>query len=182
MIIVDLELNQPSRKIIQIGSVKVCHKSDSILPLYSTYVNPKEPLDGYIQGMCGIRNHHIKGAPEIEEAMVTLWDHILSVGSLGAWGDDCRWLYNLAKTLGINVPSDFPMYDLSRLCNFLDIEDRVKTRKGTSLKKTLALYNLPFEGKHHNAHDDAVMTAKLYLVLRRKMKVALGLNHVEDGG
>jgi len=26
------------------------------------------------------------------------------------------------------------------------------------------------------------MTAKLYLVLRKKMKAALGLNHVENGG
>lgn len=163
MLVVDLELNQPSRKVIQIGSVLI--EGDTIVEAYSTYVNPKEPIDAYIRKLTGIRNNHVLDAPSCEECVGILWEHAFKAGSMAAWGEDCDWLKDLAKEYQIDVPSDFPCYDLRILYRFLKGTSSKKKRR-TGLQKALDAYGIQFQGRQHDALHDATMTAHLFLAMR----------------
>lgn len=175
MIIVDLELNQPSQKIIQIGSVRVYPLTGTISPFYETFVNPNERLDPFIAKMTRINSKNLKGGKSLGDSLREFWRGVLEVGALGAWGDDCRMLYNAGVDAGVDIPEGFPMYDLTRLCSFIDIAQGLPLRKVTGLKNNLRAYDLTFKGRHHNAQDDAHMTGELYLAMRNHMIGLLAL-------
>ena len=56
----DLELNQPSGKIIQIGAVVGDTDNGDILDRYRAYVDPGEPLQQFIIDLTGITEDDIK--------------------------------------------------------------------------------------------------------------------------
>ena len=67
-IAVDLEMNQPSRKIIQIGAI--CFEPDTgkIVAKFHMFVNPGEPISPEIIELTHITDEMVNFAPNIQAA------------------------------------------------------------------------------------------------------------------
>lgn len=175
LIVLDLEMNQPSRKIIQVGAVSVdIHKLD-IIPFFSETVNPGELPNSYISKLTGITPEDVKAGKPLEKALSDFWSKLDLLDApirIAAWGDDCQKLYKDSVKLGVDVPT-VQMFDLRKLCDFHRIAEAGDIRKGNGLMKMLKNYDLPFEGHHHNAYDDAYMTGKLFLAMLDQLRPML---------
>ena len=69
----DLELNQPSGKIVQIGAVIGDTQTGAIIDRIRIYVNPGEPIAEFITELCGITQQQIDAeGVSLEEAYLQL--------------------------------------------------------------------------------------------------------------
>ncbi len=155
--IVDLELNQPSGKVIQIGAVRINIRTGEILSKFNTYVNPEETLDPYIVDLCHITQEQVDSAPTIVPALKAWWGWV-DGKHVGAWGRDVKLLADLSNELGVDTPH-FSTYDLLPMGTIL--RNGVVNGGSGGLRKTMTTFGLDFEGQPHNALDDALNTAKL---------------------
>lgn len=64
----DLEFNQPSGRIIQIGAVLGRISTGQLISHFETKVNPGEPLSDTIAALTGITADDLAGAPDINTA------------------------------------------------------------------------------------------------------------------
>ncbi len=173
LIVLDLEYNQPSRAIIQIGAVLV--DAPHITPFFDEHVNPEEPLDPYIQRLTGIRADQLEQAETLGPVLEDLWETLPSGPiTLGGWGDDIPKLLSDSHKIGVNPPP-IRNLDLSTLWDLVRIWDhKDKAPRTCGLDRLLDFYGLDFEGKRHNALDDAYMTGKLLLRMHEEVLAALG--------
>lgn len=167
---IDLELNQPSNKIIEIGICIGNIHTGEILHKESIYVNPKEKLNPFIIQLTGIPQAIVDSGVDLVTAYNRLavlhkqyesfvnplvWGH----GDIGAiqkvftfWNKHFRSLepwgfgrrYIDAKTLYVSY----------RLAN--------KSTPAGGLAKALTKFGLKFDGKKHSAIDDAYNTFVIY--------------------
>ena len=68
IMVLDCEMNQPSRKIIQIGAAIYDVRNASCYGTLETYVDPGEPITTEITELTGITDRDVNGAPNIIEA------------------------------------------------------------------------------------------------------------------
>jgi len=172
LIVLDLEMNQPSQKIIQIGAVELQLSSGKIVPFFSEIVNPGEVPNGFISQLTGISTDDVENARPITQVLIEFWEKIAQIPQpyrLGAWGSDCRKIYRDSKSLNIDVPEFLSAYDLRSLCGIHDLIEGCPT-KGLGLAKTANRLGLTFEGHHHNAFDDAWVTAKIVKACLREIQ------------
>lgn len=172
-IAMDLELNQPSNKIIQIGAVVGNIVTGEILDTFSIFVNPNEKLgfcnggenDGMtITDLTGITQEDVDNALPLKEAFaefamfVRTYDCFINPITWGGgdteelrrqldmghegWIFGRRWID--AKTVYITY----------RLANGSDPVG--------GLGKALTRVGLKFEGRKHDALDDAKNTFLIY--------------------
>jgi inhibitor of KinA sporulation pathway (predicted exonuclease) len=164
---VDLELNQPSGKIIQIGAVIGDTLTGVISHKLRIYVNPNEPISPTIIELCGITQEKIdsEGIP-LDAAYENLKRfHRANTDFMNpiTWGggdskeiqdqigekareDWCfgrRWID--AKTMAVS--------------RMIAREDKILSG---GLKTTMKRYGLKFDGRPHDAQDDAENTFKIY--------------------
>jgi len=163
-IFVDLELNQPSNIIIQIGATSVNLKTGKELSAFNIYANPGEILNPFIIELTGIQQHHVDQAPSVAEALKAFWLWVENAGCGGkilAWGDDIILLRRASRELGVQVPK---LRDL----NFKEMVKWIKSARGLpekgGLGSTLTQFGLQFDGVPHNALDDARNTGRLGIV------------------
>lgn len=157
--ILDLELNQPSQKIIEIGAVALDVKSGEILDEFHRFVNPEEPLDSYIKSLTGITQAQVDAGMGIKLALEQLgcWFYSKTVG---AWGDDAFIVNQQARDLELmDWPRGLRCYDLLPMADVLRCA--IPNAGGGGLSKTLETFGIPFEGRPHRALDDAKNTAFL---------------------
>jgi DNA polymerase III epsilon subunit-like protein len=175
LIILDLEYNQPSRAIIQIGAVEVVPQSQEIRQLYKEDVNPHEKIDPYITRLTGITQAQSEHARSLEPVLKDFWTmlHRKSEVVLCGWGDDAPKIIKDSKKLGLHMPV-ITQFDLSVLWKLFQLVEPVKLPKSGGLKKVMAYYDIPFEGKQHNAYNDARMTAKVVLAMSEHVRELLG--------
>lgn len=163
----DLELNQPSGKIIQIGAVIGDTKTGDISQRLKIYVNPGEPIAPFITDLCGITQDQIDSdGVDLDTAYsqlkswhrqhsefmnVITWgggdsDTIyrqLSDASKDDWCFGRRWID--AKTIHVS--------------SMIAKQDKVYSG---GLSTAMKAYNLKFQGRKHDALDDAENTFKIY--------------------
>lgn len=171
LVILDLEMNQPSGRIIQIGAVSLDMIRLEIVPFFNEFVNPQEPLDPYITKLTGITPDTLKRADHLREVGTAFWEKIKEhspASGIGAWGSDCQKFHKTSVNVGIDVPDVLRMLNVRKVFSGIKVghEDSI----GTGLTKMLAAYGLPFEGQHHDAFDDAYMTTKLLISHIREMR------------
>jgi len=177
ILVLDLEYNQPSGKIIQLAIVELCLTTLDIKTRYNTFVDPKEPLDDYITNLTGIAQNDVDRAPTLKEALHQL-NHMFQDLSpspiiLCGWGDDASKLLRDWSSIGQEPPA-VKTFDLVCLWKLSRLWAGNTNPRTPSLLNMLAYYELEFEGQHHNALCDAIMTARLLREMSLEITHALG--------
>lgn len=162
MIVLDLEMSQPSHKIIEIGAVLTNIKTGLIIDIYQTYVNPNEAIDPFITALTGIDDDTVELAPDLASVAPYFWNWCKSCNcgmQIAAWGTDIWELKSQANQVGVPAPKlrSLNLKEMSKI--FRSAKGGIKLSAG--LRNTLQAYDLIFEGEQHRALIDAQNTAKL---------------------
>jgi len=171
-IALDLEFNQPSEKIIQIGVVAGDPLSGQIYEELSLYVNPGEQLNPNIETLTAITDKQLATAPDLSEQLMrlnALFHKYDAKREAIVWGvGDTNMLYE-------QKPADMQLAFMRRMA--LDAKSVYRAyaiKHGLKSNKNLvdALHNcgLKFEGRPHDALNDARATFKIAEFLIREFK------------
>jgi len=168
----DLEANQPSGKIIQIGGCIGRIDTGEMIEEFNWYINPGEPISPYITELTGITQATIDvNGVSVNTAVAALEPLLQNRSCMRmpvVWG--AGDLSALQKE--ITVPSS-----LKELHRTLDIKvihqmrmlAQSKSIRG-GLAKALEINGLTFEGSEHNAVADAINTFRLAHVYYKVLK------------
>lgn len=181
----DLELNQPSNKIIQIGACIGDIKTGEIVEKFDRLIKINEPLNPFITKLTGITEDAlVTMGTSLNEAYVELLamikGHKLGMVNPITWGGGdskllmdqvmhhkhlrASWevvttgVYNTDDT-AMNWPFGRRWLDIKTLFQFHQISRDQKVQAG--LAKAMTKVGLKFQGTKHNALDDAVNTFHL---------------------
>lgn len=170
----DLELNQPSGKIIEIGVV-IGNRTDGVIDEMSWLIDPIESIDESIVELTGINDDLIVergvslgyAAAELSAMIVK---HSCFVNPV-QWGHgDAELLKSELRLAGI----DFPHFgrrtiDVKTICTFLS--KAVGRKPNGGLKSHVERYGLVFLGQAHRACFDARATLELFFELLRRQQI-----------
>jgi len=182
LISLDLELNQPSEKIVQVGYVVGDILTKEIHLERSFYITLDEVFSEFVAGLTGIRPEQLlpeNGSISLESAYEQVkQDH----AAYACFRNPITWgggdSDHLRKQLSINDTDKYIFgrrwLDTKTLYISYAFTNGLKPQGG--LAKCLTKFmvdgkRLQFRGKKHNALDDAKNTFILYCVLMDKLKV-----------
>lgn len=165
----DLEFNQPSGRIIQIGAVLGRISTGQLISYFETKVNPGEPLSDTIAALTGITAGDLAGAPDINTAGRDLatwlrqWDSVRQLNPLTWGGGDSQ---ALRTELGVN---DERWLFGRRWIDVKTLYGAWRAAQGKEgaggLAKSMQRLALTFVGRPHNALDDALNTFRTFHAL-----------------
>lgn len=174
LISLDLELNQPSRKIIQLGYVIFNVKNWKILQARSLFINPNEPVAPEITQLTGIDDSMVTTGMTLNQAYETMIEdmkkHQVTHHPV-QWGTD-----HIEIRSQLEIPwSDFIFkvrdHDIKSLFQLLQAPlPNSKTVAG--LGKAISILGGQWDYKYGNPHDalaDAYNTMLIYKMLANKM-------------
>lgn len=180
LIAVDLELNQPSGKIIQIGAV--CYNSTGELVntgIFNTFVDPKESIDPFITTLTKITDDDVKNSPNILEAaqLFSRFKNDLKASPIGiTWGgagsksNDIRKIFEEA---GIENPFKPRIIDIKCVYQMFANSSSQKFKSKVGLETACNLMKIGWDsvyGEPHNALADAYNTMRLYMFFSKCLK------------
>ena len=173
----DLELNQPSGKIIQVGVAigdKNTRFEDYVVRKW--YINPQEPISEFITDLTGITDADISANAYSHEYVARelgelIKEHKVFVNPV-TWGggDSGELLQEFSRN-----HADFPYFgrrwiDVKTWYTYLMLT-RGKAPSG-GLASAMGYYKLQFKGKAHRADVDAANTLALFFhLLQRQAKL-----------
>lgn len=172
----DLEMAQPSGKIIQIGACVLNGDTGEILDQRRIYVQTEEKLSAYIIDLTGITDEDLA---EKGISLRAAYDQLEDVHaryscftSPVVWGGaDSQELRNQLESLG-QAPESFCFgrrwLDVKTVAQTYFFSNNLSPQAG--LAKALGKAGLKFIGRKHDGMDDAVNTARFYYFLVQKMK------------
>ena len=173
-LILDLELNQPTQSIIQIGAVVGNLESGEVLEQLSVYVRPypEETISDFIVKLTGIDNALIdeRGAHLTQgfKSVLDLHSRHRCFKNVVTWGgNDAQLLINQtqAKDSSINpLVFGYRWIDLKTAFQMYQFSNNRASRGG--LKGALRSVGLSFKGRQHDALDDAYNTWLMMLRLK----------------
>lgn len=171
----DLEMSQPSKKIIQIGACVGNISTGEILEKLSIFVNPKEQLSEFIIGLTGITQADVDAGVTLEEAYLKLKEMHLKYSSFinsVCWGGGDS--NELAEQLLKENPN-FTGWCFGR--RWIDVKTLFVSWRFANgkpiqggLAKSMIKVGLKFNGRKHNAMDDAVNNFYMYRAMLEKLK------------
>lgn len=173
---IDLEMNQPSNKIIQIGAVVGDIYTGDIIERLSIFINPKEQLDPRIIELTKIHQEDVNNGVTLEFGYNMLKNMHKANGSFCnpiTWGggDSIEILNQLKKE-----NSNFEEWCFGR--RWIDTKTiyitwRLSNQKPPTggLSRAMANLGLSFKGQAHNALWDAENTFYTYVKLIYMMKL-----------
>lgn len=175
----DLEMNQPSGKIIQIGAVAGKIRTGEVIETFSRMVKIDEPITEFITQLTGITQEMNDNGVSLLEAYEDLRKfrrkhkcHKQTV----AWGTgDTRVLKEQVKALmpaGPDTWWDFGVrfFDTKTIFQAFMLANDIGLKAG--LAKALERLGMIFIGRPHDAKDDALNT---FLVFHRLISFVRGL-------
>lgn len=164
----DLEMNQPSGTIIQIGAAVGNIETGEVIETLSVIINPKENLSESIVKLTGITQEQVDSGAELREGYRQLIDlhkkHNSFINPI-TWGggDSAELMDQLRK----EDPSFDHQWGFGR--RWIDaktvyVSYRLATGQKiqSGLANSLTKVGLSFRGTKHNAKDDAVNTFYMY--------------------
>ena len=172
LIVLDLEMNQPSGTIIEIGAVRFLRDGGIHPDKFDVIVNPHEKLgvcDGGRNGamtiteLTGITQEMVDEAVDLEEAIEQMHQWVLKESKnvvLAGWGGDPYWLRTEVIKNGIQYPFRNKSFDVKSMVVFISAL-MGKKHKTDGLGSMMKCYELKFEGNQHRADADAYNTARL---------------------
>lgn len=186
----DLEHNQPSGKIIQIGAIVGDIHTEEFSARLDILVDPYEPIDSFIVDLCAITDEMIaqRGVHLIDayQTLVHYHNRYSCATNPIVWGaNDSATLRNQLEQQGMQFSDgytaerqDVPPYVFGY--RFLDAKTLFQTwrymngqgkqRHKGGLSKALPKVGLEFKGQKHNAADDAYNTFRIWCKLARAYK------------
>lgn len=165
----DLELQQPSRAIIQIGVCIGNTETGAVVEQVKWHVKINETLNPYIIELTGITQAEVDNAEpliEVYKKLVTLYQKHQCHLNMMTWGggdSEC-----LKEQLGqTDIPWSFGhrWLDVKTLFQVYCLRDNKKVQAG--LAKALTRVGMNFEGRKHDAGDDAYNTWRLFIFLMK---------------
>lgn len=171
---IDLELNQPSKRIIQIGAVIGDTVTGTIVDRLRIYVNPRESIAPFITELCGITQKQIdEQGVALDSAYLMLKRfHSQSdfINPVTWGGSDSQEIYEqLDKNLNLEWCFGRRWIDAKTVFVSHMVANKNRIESGglsTSMKKV----GLKFQGRKHDALDDAENTFIMYHKMLQLMK------------
>nr|BFD64817.1 hypothetical protein BdHM001_34980 [Bdellovibrio sp. HM001] len=174
---IDLEMNQPSGKVIEIGAVIMDTKTMSIVDTFQVYVNPGEPISQEITDLTGITDCKVRNGVSALEGYNLLMDfHKRSNAFVNpvVWGsgesNDSLILYKQAQP-GSQNGFGYRVMDCKTVYQALAASRNLRLCCGlqTAAKKIGIGWD-ETHGPPHRALADAYNTARVWieLVMRQK--------------
>lgn len=171
----DLEMNQPSGKIIQIGAVIGDIKTGIIIEKMSYIVDSGEKLDPKIITLTGITQEVHDNGMDLQYAYALLESGHISHKSFRnpiTWGGGDS--LELRQQLGLERDSFIfgrRWIDAKTLFQSYCLSNNMKIQSG--LKKSCHRMGVQFEGPAHDALQDALNTFKLFRVILSTMNKSI---------
>lgn len=177
----DLEFEQPSQEIIQIGYCVGDLVTGEIVGEFSQLVTPKEALSPFIIQLCGITQSDMDrlGVP-LGVAYAALLEDIKHYPTLNTnpltWGggDSASLREQVGDLASTNWPFGRRWLDIKTIFQFRQMANGLKPQAG--LAKALTKMGLNFVGRKHNALADSINTFKIAHVLLKQMKTGLDVS------
>lgn len=170
----DLELNQPSGKIVQIGAVVGDTLNGEISQRIRIYVDPGEPIAPFITELCGITQR------DIDEKGVTLKEAYLQ---LKDFHNRFSEFINPVTWGGGDSQAIFDQLDEDTRAEFcfgrrwidaktMHVSKMISDGRVISggLSTCMKMYGLKFTGRKHDAQDDAENTWKIYHEMIKRLR------------
>ena len=169
----DLEMNQPSESIIQIGCVVGNLASGEILEEYSQHIKIDETIAPFIIKLTGITQENVNNGITLEEAYTQL--QALHT-KYECFRNAICWGGGDSSELRKQLKLDDDIFLFGR--RWIDVKTVYISYRWASnlshqagLAKALLKIGMTFEGKKHNACDDARNTFYIYRELLEHFKV-----------
>ena len=178
----DLEMNQPSGNIIQIGAA--VGNEDRTVDTFSQVINlkllyPKEDITEYIESLTGITNKRMneegvflnEGYKNLVSFYMKYKDSLSYPNPLTWGGGDTLVLKKQVEAIGSNDmewPFGRRWHDVKTLFVSYRMATGQKTQSG--LARAMVKLGMNFDGKKHDATDDAANTIRIYFKLLEKFK------------
>ncbi|MGA0866114.1 MAG: exonuclease domain-containing protein [Candidatus Nanopelagicaceae bacterium] len=167
----DLEMNQPSGKVIEVG-IAIGNIDHGIIAIKNWFVNPEEPIEEYITQLTGIDDDAIREASVPMETVASelsdlIQQHDCFVNPVQWGGGDSQKL--LSEFRIKEIPFQHfgrREIDVKTICVFLAMAEGKKTAGG--LKSFVRKHGLSFRGTAHRAAVDAENTLSLFLHLLKR--------------
>lgn len=170
----DLELNQPSGRIVQIGAVLGNIRTGEIVSRFDCLVDPGEPFCECVAELTGIRPEALAQAPLLPLAVSKL-EQWLSPYEKLRFRNALVWGGGDTETLRREMGVDPERWIFGR--RWIDVKTiyvawRMAQNKDVTggLARAMTKFGLAFQGRKHNAVDDALNTFRLYRVLLEQFK------------
>lgn len=162
----DLEMSQPSQRIIEIGVAVGSIVQRKILASKSFFVNPHEPLSDFIKNLTHITQENVDAAPNLGDAYNSMVEFLLPFNPhrmVIQWGQgDERTLKEQLSHCGQHFEWMFGRTAMN-VKNIVQAHQIALGRHAQGgLAKSLLKYGLRFEGTKHRADSDAVNTLRLF--------------------
>lgn len=161
----DLEMNQPSQKIIQIGAVIGDTSSGVIIDRFRVFVNPQELLSPEISELCGITQEQLDQGVTLEEAYRKLCDFHKNSDFINpvTWGGgDSQELYDqLDPEVRNNYCFGRRWIDAKTVAVTQMVARQNRVLSG-GLSTSMKRFGLKFQGRAHDALIDAENTFRIY--------------------
>ena len=178
-LVLDLEMNQPSGEIIQVGAVAGNLETGKIHEMFNRYIRIHEPVNdkepNNIVKLTKITDQVLasKGV-SLDQAVKDLKEFMIKneVNSCPAsWGEDAQYLLTQMDNRGIKLEGLFG-YDAE--FNIKKIYQVYRLRQGKSMQGGVSSackkLGRPFVGQKHNALDDAKNTFIIWHELYKRIK------------
>jgi len=177
-IAIDLEMNMPSEKIIQLGYVIFNPLRDDRMIKRCIDIKIDEPITPYITDLTGITQDQNDRGVTMRVAMEVLKKDIVDYNPrlhVLEWGNgDSRLLHLQSGEQVFKAPVNVKaLYQTYALYSGLSIV--------AGLKKSMDYLGMEFKGRPHNALDDAHNTALLFLEIGKRIRKAHRIMKVMDG-
>lgn len=182
----DLELNQPSGKIIQIGiAIGNIHDSPEQYITRQWYINPGEPISEFITQLTGITNEdidnysveYISFVDQLQQVLAKYTPFINPV----TWGcGDLISLRSQIEASGIEFPCFGKRWIDVKTWYTLYMFSRNRSPKG-GLKSAMSEFKMKFTGSAHQADVDAANTLALFFkFLKRQSEIEGLINKIKE--
>lgn len=165
---IDLEMNQPSKKIIQIGACVGNITTGKILDKLSIFVNPNESLNPEIIKLTGITQDDVDGGTTLLNAYEALKrfhkEHNSFINPITWGGGDSNELRDqlLSENPDVNLEWCFGRRWIDTKTLFVSHRFANRQPIQGGLAKSMLKVGLRFQGRKHNATDDSVNTFHMY--------------------
>lgn len=162
----DLEMNQPSGKIIQVGICIANRNTISAPILKMWYIDPQEPITEFITNLTGITNddvkkHGVSHEVVAKELMELMLEHKCFVNPVTWGGGDSATLIDEFEERGIIFQTFGRRWvDVKTIHTFLEL-CKDKTLKG-GLRSAMGARKMQFIGDAHRADVDAHNTLRFF--------------------
>lgn len=170
----DLEFNQPSKKIIQVGAAVFNARTGQIIDATEILVNPKENLNIEITKLTGITDQELLqyGVTELEayqdiKRMSEKWKCFMNPLVWGSGvSNDSLALY---KASGSNEENFMGLRVLDVKTIYQSMQIYKNKQYAGGLSQTCDRLGIGFEGRPHTALADAINTFRVWFLLVKRL-------------